>query len=228
MSKHAIIKAFLSSDPWINFRLMLIAERGNKCQRCGKIIPRSIDIIGHHKIELTPENVHDYNISLNPENVDLVCFGCHNAIHKRFGQQKKGRTVYVIYGPPLSGKRQYVQEHVQRGDIVIDMDRLYQAMSGLPYYDKPDNLLTNVMGVHSLLIDNIKTRHGKWNDAYIVGGYADKYKRDKLVADLGAELIFMDVSIEECLSRLNTDTDRSYRQDEWAGYIRKWFEQYVE
>ena len=226
MSKHAAIKAFLSSDPWINFRLMLIAERGNKCQRCGKIIPRSIDIIGHHKTELTPENVHDYNISLNPDNVDLVCYDCHNAIHKRFGYQNKGRTVYVVYGPPMSGKKQYVAERLQRGDIVVDMDRLYHAVSGLPDYDKPDSLLSNVRAIHNLLIDNIKTRYGKWNDAYIIGGYADKYKREKLVSDLGAELIFCDVSQDECIRRLELDECRQYRQDEWLGYIEKWFEQH--
>lgn len=227
MSRHAAIKAFLSSDPWISFRLMLIAERGNKCQRCGKIIPRSVDIIGHHKIELTPENVNDHNISLNPENVDLVCFDCHNVIHKRFGYQKKGRIVYIVYGPPMSGKKQYVQERMQRGDITIDMDRLYAALSMLPDYDKPDILLSNVRAVHSLLIDNIKTRYGKWGNAYVIGGYADKYKREKLVSDLGAELIFRDVSREECLARLEMDEVRRYRVTEWQGYIAKWFEQYV-
>ena len=227
MSRHTIIKSFLSSELWINFRLMLISERGNKCQRCGKIIPRSIDIIGHHKIELTPENVHDYNISLNPDNVDLVCFDCHNILHKRFGYQKKGRTVYIVYGPPMSGKKQYVAERLQRGDLIVDMDRLYHAISMLPDYDKPDNLLSNVRGVYNLLIDNIKTRYGKWGNAYVIGGYADKYKRDKLVSDLGAELIFCDVSREECLGKLLVDEDRLYRQDEWRGYIEKWFEQHT-
>lgn len=226
MAKYSVIKVFLSSDLWINFRLMLIAERGNKCERCGKIIARSIDIIGHHKIELTPENVSDYSISLNPDNVMLVCFDCHNLIHNRFGY-KPAKEVCIVYGPPLSGKHLYVMECAGRGDLVVDMDRLYQAVSMLPHYDKPDNLLGNVRGIHSLLIDNIRTRYGKWVNAWIIGGYADRYKRDRLADELGAELIFCDVSKEECLRRLEVDEDRRYRQDEWRGYILKWFEQYA-
>jgi predicted kinase len=136
--------------------------------------------------------------------------------------------VYIVYGPPLSGKKTFVREQMRRGDIVVDMDQLYAAVSGLPQYDKPDNLFGNVVGMQNLLLDNIKTRYGRWNDAWIIGGYADKYKREKLAEDLGAELVFCDVSKDECLSRLELDEERRWRKDEWAGYISKWFEQYRE
>ena len=227
MARYAILHTFYAGDTWINFRLNLIAERGPYCQVCKKRIARAIEIIGHHKIELTPENVHDAMISLNPDNVYLVCFDCHNIEHKRFGHQSSVRSVYIVYGPPMAGKQDFVQGRVQRGDIVVDMDRLYYAVSMLPNYDKPDSLLGNVRGIHSLLIDNIKTRYGKWNNAWVIGGYQDKYKREKMANDLGAELIFCDVSQEECLRRLEIDEDRQYRKDEWRGYIEKWFEQYT-
>lgn len=227
MAKYVAIKSFYASETWINFRLGLITERGNRCQRCGKIIPKSTDIIAHHKIELTPENVRDHTISLNPEEVDLVCFDCHNEIHKRFGHPAM-KGVFIIYGPPLAGKKTFVRQNMSRGDLVVDMDQLYAAVSGLPYYDKPNNLLNNVRGIHNQLLDNIKTRYGKWNSAWVIGGYQDKYKREKLAKDLGAELIFCEVSEEECLRRLELDADRQYRKDEWAGYIRKWFEGYME
>lgn len=227
MAKYAVIKSFLASDPWIKFRLMLIAERGNKCQKCGKIIARSIDIIGHHITELTPENVHDYSISLNPDNVMLVDFDCHNQLHSRFGH-KPTKAVYIVYGPPMSGKTTIVQHEMQRGDLVVDMDRLYHAVSMLPYYDKPDNMFSNVRGIHNLLIDNIKTRYGKWNNAWVTGGYADRYKREQLANELGAELVFCDVKKEECLRRLEMDEDRRYRLDEWRGYVEKWFAEYTE
>jgi len=165
-------------------------------------------------------------ISLNPVNVELICFDCHNLVHKRFGHQSAGRSVFIVYGPPLAGKQEFVQQRVSRGDIVIDMDRLYQAVSMLPSFDKPDNLLSNVRGIHSLLLDNIKTRYGKWNNAWIVGGYQDKHKREKLADDLGAELIFCDVSKDECMRRLENNEALQYRKDEWRGYIEKWFDQY--
>lgn len=225
MVKHAVIKSFYASEEWITLRLLLINQRGNRCEHCKKIIPKSRDLIGHHKIELTPENVHDRMISLNPERIEIICFDCHNKVHRRFGYQS-GKKVYIVYGPPMSGKSTFVRENVNRGDIVVDMDSLYTAVSMQPTYDKPDNLFSNVMGVHNLLIDNIKTRLGKWHDAWIIGGYADRYKRERLANDLGAELIFCNVSKEECLKRLEVDEDRQYRKDEWRGYIDKWFNSY--
>lgn len=227
MAKHSVLKSFYASKAWINLRLQLINERGNKCARCNEIIPRSKDLIGHHMIELTPENVADHTISLNPERIELVCFDCHNKEHNRFGYQGE-RKVYVVYGPPMSGKATFVRHNMKRGDIVIDMDQLYSAVSMLPYYDKPDNLLTNVRGIHNLLVDNIRTRHGKWNSAWVIGGYADRYKRERIANDLDAELIFCDVSKEECLDRLKTDEDRRHRQEEWQKYIEKWFDSYTE
>lgn len=226
MAKYAILQSFYASEAWQKFRLAIIAERGLRCEYCGELVTRAKELTLHHIIELTPENVHDVMISLNPENVMVVHHDCHNQIHNRFGHQP-GRSVYLVFGPPLSGKKSFVQERVRRGDLVVDMDALYHAVSMLPSYDKPDNLLSNVRAIHNLLIDNIKTRYGKWNNAWIIGGYADKYKRERLAEDLGAELIFCDVSQQECLRRLEADEARRYRQDEWRGYIEKWFEQFI-
>jgi hypothetical protein len=228
LSRFSILQSFYNTEKWKKFRLGLIAERGNKCQKCGKVIIKSVDITGHHKTELTPENVNDVMISLNPENVLLVCYECHNEIHHRYGHTNKDRKVYIVYGSPMSGKTTFVKQQMKRGDIVVDMDRLYEAVSMLPCFDKPDGLLSNVLGIHNLLIDNIKTRYGKWNNAWVIGGYADKYKREKMANDLGAELVFIDTPKEECLYRLEMDEDRQYRQDEWRGYVNRWFDIYKE
>ncbi|WP_375104634.1 HNH endonuclease signature motif containing protein [Paenibacillus sp. RS8] len=225
MARHAILQTFYTSENWRVFRLGLILERGNRCQHCGGIIARSIDIIGHHKIELTPENVHDHTISLNPEMVELICYDCHNREHKRFGYQYT-KEVYLVYGPPLAGMMDLVRQQMSRGDLIVNMDLLYTALSGLPDYDKPDALYSNVVGVQNLLLDNIKTRLGKWGTAWIIGGYAEKFKRERLAEETGAELIFCSVSREECLSRLESEESLRYRKDEWRGYIEKWFEQF--
>lgn len=85
------------------------------------------DIHAHHKKELTPENVNDYNISLNPINVDLICHCCHDEQHHRFGH-KPAKKVYIIYGSPMSGKKTFVAQNMERGDIVVDMDRLLNVI----------------------------------------------------------------------------------------------------
>lgn len=53
-----------------------ITSAGSLCEKC--------DAIGtevHHKIRLTPENVNDPEISLNQDNLMLLCNECHNKEH---------------------------------------------------------------------------------------------------------------------------------------------------
>ncbi|MEN6349322.1 MAG: HNH endonuclease [Syntrophomonas sp.] len=205
---------------------MIINKRGLRCEHCGQLVARASELTLHHKEELTPENIHDVMITLNPDNVMVVHHDCHNKIHNRFGY-RPAKEVCIIFGPPLAGKKTFVQQYMSRGDLIVDMDRLYAAVSLLPVFDKPDNLLANIRGIHNQLVDNIRTRYGKWNNAWVIGGYADRYKREKLADDLGAELIFCDVSRDECLRRLAVNEALRARQDEWAGYINKWFDEYV-
>lgn len=232
MAKYAKLKSFYASEKWINFRQLIIDSRAVNgeviCEHCHKVIKTSKDIIAHHTTELTPENVDNVDISLNPEKIMLVHHDCHNEIHHRFGYNNFEHGVFIVFGAPLSGKHTYVKQNIRRGDLVVDMDKLYEAISFMPTFDKPGNLLMNVRIVYNTLIDNIKTRCGKWNSAWVIGGYADKYQRERTANNLGAELIFCDVSKEECLRRLEYDDERQSRKDEWKKFIGKWFEQYSE
>ncbi|WP_066499927.1 HNH endonuclease [Abyssisolibacter fermentans] len=224
-------KNFYNSKEWLVFRQMLILERGPICEECGKHLTESSDIILHHEKELTSDNINDVNITLNPDNIKIVCKKCHNKIHDRFcgnvNTNRKG--IYIVYGPPMSGKTSYVLDHKTDKDIVVDMDRLFSAITLLPTYNKPDCLKYNVFDLKNMLLDNIKTRKGKWHSAWIIGGYADKWQRDKLKNDLGAELIQMNLTKEECYARLECCNDyRQQHKEEWEKYINKWFNSFTE
>lgn len=226
------LKRFYKTKEWQQFRKVIISERGPLCERCGQLSTDTKFIHIHHKKELTELNYMDANISLNPNNVEILCQQCHNKEHGRWckGALKiKERGIYIVYGPPCSGKTSYVIENKRFNDIVVDMDRLYEAITLLPRYDKPDQLKYNVFAIKNLMIDNIKTKLGNFNSAWIVGGYASKYTREKLASDLGAELIYMECSKEECKARLRACND--YRQGhikEWEVYIDNWFEEFIE
>ena len=90
------------SKAWTDLRFRLIMERGPVCQRCGKIIANTSQLAGHHIKPLTPANINDVMVTLNPDNVDLVCFHCHNLEHRRFGYHRQ--SVYIVYGSPLTMK----------------------------------------------------------------------------------------------------------------------------
>lgn len=227
------LDSFYHSKEWILFRETILSERKPICFYCGEAFRRDETIVVHHKEELTLNNVNDYMVSLNPDNVELVHTRCHNAIHKRasYGRYKKKLTrgIYIVCGPPLAGKTTYVLENKKDDDIVVDMDRLYEAITLLPRYKKPNNLKYNVLAVRNLLIDNIKTRYGKFYSAWIIGGYADRYQRELLQRELGAEIILIKPDKEELYKRLEEIQDeRANNKEEWKSYIDNWFDNYSE
>lgn len=79
-----LIRKFYRSDNWKIARAIKIAAVGGRCERCG-LIGNEV----HHIIHLTPENVVDSEISLNQENLMLLCKECHNEEHGRFSSDMK-------------------------------------------------------------------------------------------------------------------------------------------
>lgn len=217
---------FYRSKEWCLLLVQLKLQRVNSkgqliCEHCGKPITRSYDCIGHHKIHLTEDNYIDSNISLNPDNIMLVHHKCHNIIHDKLGYSK--REVYLVYGAPLSGKTTYVYESALPGDLIVDLDSIWQCLSGQPRYIKPKRLNANVFAVRDLMLDQIRTRTGKWSNAYIIGGYPIQAERERLINSLGAREIFIECDIDTCRERL-LSSDRDHAQ--WETYIVDWFNKY--
>lgn len=218
---------FYTGKRWRALLTTIKNERVNEdglviCEYCGKPIVREYDIIGHHKIHLTEDNVDDAEIALNPLNIQLVHHRCHNYIHEKLGYSK--REVFLVYGAPCSGKTTWVNNNRQDGDLVIDIDALWRAVSGCPLYVKPNKLKSVVFRLRDDLLDAVKYRYGKWNNAYVIGGYPLQAERERLVKELGAREVYVESTLEECLKRAYDSPDRN--GEEYAGFIRKWFENF--
>jgi len=219
---------FYRSKEWVNLLQVLKSERINSegfiiCEHCGRPIVRAYDCIGHHVIELTEENYTDYNISLNPDNIALVHHRCHNLIHNKLFSGN--RQVFIVYGSPLAGKSSYVAEAMSEGDLIIDMDSIWQCVSGQARYVKPNRLKSVVFSVRDNLLESVKYRRGKWLNAYIIGGYPYEAERDRLADMLGARLIHIDTTKEECVNRLLA-ADDGRDIEEWIKHIDNWWLQY--
>lgn len=228
------LSQFYTSTEWRKFRQVVIAERINPKdgilydEYSGKPILKSYEIILHHKIELTLQNVNDRSISLNPDNIMIVSPRSHNEIHNRFGGRVKTwqRKVYYVYGAPCSGKSTFVRENMQAGDLVLDIDRLWSALSGQPEYIKPNEIKSVVFNARNAVIDSIRTRAGNWQQAFVIEGGALIGDRMRRIDALGAEDIFIDTPREECLQRLANDESRQAVQAQWVEYIDRWFADY--
>ena len=223
------LQSFYTSREWREFVEVLKFQRANEngdviCEHCGKPIIKAYDCIGHHKEELTVDNVNDtVNVSLNPDNVAFVHFRCHNIIHNRFGRWQ--RHIYLVYGCPLSGKNTWVKENAGQHDIIVDLDRIYACISNQPLYSKSGRVADNVFAIRNLLLDMIKTRQGKWVNAFIIGGYPYSGERERLCVELGAEPIFIECDRETALQRLASHNDGRNMKD-YEKYIDQWFDRY--
>lgn len=222
------LSEFYTGDEWRDFRAVLIAQRTRADgfvydEITGKPIVKAYDIILHHKIELTLENVNDVNITLNPENIQIVSFKTHNAIHNRFG--KWTRHIYLVYGCPLAGKKTYVQERAGIHDLVIDIDKIYSCISNNPPYIKSGRLYDNMRSVYDALLGDVKRKNGKWINAFIIGGFPFKGERERTATEYGAECIYIDCTEEEAQARLQAVQDGRDKV-EYSKYISTWFNRY--
>lgn len=205
---------YISSD-FKKLRELLMNERASSedgvlyCEYCGKPIVKPYDCIAHHKTEVTSGNLNDMSVTLNPENIMLVHHECHNRIHKRFGRII--RKVYMVWGAPRSGKTSYVDMVKDQGDVVVDMDAIWQCMGGKDL-DKPSALKPVVFALRDKLYECILMHLGSWENAYIITTRPDERLADKL----GAELIYIPSDRETCLSRCDNEA--------WRGYVNAWFD----
>lgn len=190
------------------------------CEHCGKPIIRRYDCIGHHKIELNEENVNNPEIALNPDNVMLIHFRCHNLIHARYEGFRQ--RVYLVYGSPCSGKTSYVDSIANADDLILDVDRIWSAVCKADGCEKPKRLKQNVFGIRDCILDQIRTRRGMWRNAFVIGGYPLKTERERLIDRLGAEPIFVEATKEECLTRAETERPKA-----WKEFIENWFDSFT-
>lgn len=225
--KRYSLDTFYTSPEWRSLRQIVISDRTREDgfvydEVTGRPIVQAYDIVLHHKIFLTEENVGDASIALNPDNLMVVSHRTHNQIHEKFGYVK--REIYLVYGCPLSGKSSWVEGVHRPGDLVVDIDSIWQAVSGLERYKKPPALNAVVFAVRDNLMESVKMRRGRWQNAYIIGGYPLISERERLIRQLGARPVFISTGKEECMRRLEQDSSRD--RAEWSKYIDDWWRKY--
>ena len=69
---------------WRKLRHSYFISQHGLCERCSQ----PGDVV-HHKIYITNDNVNDPNITLNQDNLELLCHDCHNKEHYRVDEPIK-------------------------------------------------------------------------------------------------------------------------------------------
>lgn len=70
-------KAFYNAKPWRDCRKEVLRRDLYTCTYCHS---RAEEV--HHIIALSPSNINDVSIALNPDNLMSLCHNCHTKITK--------------------------------------------------------------------------------------------------------------------------------------------------
>ena len=104
------IRQFYNSIAWHRCREIYAKKKKYLCERClAKGIVREGTQV-HHKKRLTLENINNSSITLNEDNLELLCRECHETEHaddrsrmfskKRYVIDKKTGEVILKDSPP--------------------------------------------------------------------------------------------------------------------------------
>ena len=226
MARTPELQRFYGSKRWRDLRQVLVIDRHGICDRCGKdFSDDTSQLVAHHKEHLTDETLKDPAVAVDPQNIEILCAKCHAHYHPEKGYIKPRKQVFIVYGPPLSGKTTYVRENKEDGDLVVDLDALESAITLSPPYEKHETVKRIVFNLRDWLYDQIRIRFGDWTTAWVIAGLPRKDERERLAARLGASLILIEATREECHARLSKVDDARY--PDWRPYIDQWFRDYI-
>lgn len=91
---------FYKTKLWQDCRKSYIKSVGGLCERCyNKGIIKHGDTV-HHKIHLTPANINDPEVTLNFDNLELLCREHHAEEHhkkkKRYTITEEGKVIGIV------------------------------------------------------------------------------------------------------------------------------------
>jgi 5-methylcytosine-specific restriction protein A len=230
---------FYQSLKWKECRNSYFRNQHGLCERCnagGKIV--------HHKTRLTIQNVSDPNITLNHNNLELLCHKCHDDEHnlhkllkehhrrKRIPRARAGtafdeegnliekRNVTIVWGAPASGKTRYVRDNKGDYDVVFDLDYILKALTMGSRHTEDAKLFAFPM--RETFYRTVEKVKDNVDHIWIIACLPEKKERDKLAARLDAELIYMDADILTCKDRASDDPERENKAEQYE-FINKHF-----
>lgn len=93
-------RRFYKSKLWERCRIAYLKKRKYICERCGETAR-----IVHHKKYITDENLYDPTISLDENNLECLCYKCHNEEHQLLGRMLDGSKNYKLNKWKQQGRR---------------------------------------------------------------------------------------------------------------------------
>jgi predicted kinase len=130
--------------------------------------------------------------------------------------------VTIVVGPPGAGKSTWVRKRCRPGDLVVDVDALFEALSMQPEKSPGmEDLLPFVLAARDAVLERLR-QPSHVQRAYVITTMTDRQALERLRAGLEAEVETLLVSPNECKLRIRGDAQRR-NHDAWFALVDRWW-----
>lgn len=122
--------------------------------------------------------------------------------------------VFIVHGPPASGKTTYVKNHKTKKDLVIDLDLIMEALT-MENRDNArinDQILQISLKTRNFLCDLVSKGQFDRGNVYITTCLQGSKLIDLIDMFPYSKEIFLDVSESECMQRVWKDKNRTDKE----------------
>jgi predicted kinase len=141
-------------------------------------------------------------------------------------RKKPFREVIIVSGAPGSGKTTYVNKVKRPGDLIVDMDALYAAISGLPVHSADKTVLDIALQIRECLYDAIENPIGSnWRRAFVITASPRRSEINELKKRLNASEVMMTTGRSTCIAQIKNDPTRKGREDEFIAIASQWYDE---
>ena len=119
-------------------------------------------------------------------------------------------SLYVITGAPLTGKSTWVRERAVPGDVVVDLDRIAQAMTAeaTDLHDYPVNIRRASMRVRPRVVREA-VNHAHRGDSYVIHTNPSEQAR-RFYAQHAAQLVELSAPLDVIQERAAAERPPGY------------------
>jgi len=128
--------------------------------------------------------------------------------------------VFLVCGPPASGKTTWVNAHKRSGDTVISLDDCKLAVGGR-LWDTDRRILRRAMAYRDSMLRGLvlKTK----GRAFVVIGGPTQDERDAWCRALGSPtVVLLDTAADVCIARLHADPARAHAVADLTNGVKRW------